>query len=144
MSYSVDVNVLLYASDRASPRNETAIGFLEDRVSDAELFCLSWLTLISYLRISTHTRIFSNPLSPDQALQNIESLLELPRVRVLSEEEGFLDAYREVTGRFPVRGNLVPDAHLAAILYQHGVQRIYTGDRDFLKFGFLDVRDLFA
>ena len=51
--------------------------------------------------------------------------------------------YKEITGRFPVRGNLVPDAHLAAILHQHGVQKIYTGDRDFLKFDFLDVRDPF-
>ena len=120
-----------------------AIGFMEDRVSDPELFCISWLTIMSYLRISTHSSIFSTPLSPEQALGNIESLLNLPRVRVLSEEEGFLDVYREVTGSFPVRGNLVPDAHLASILHQHGVQKIYTGDRDFVKFDFLDVRDPF-
>ena len=120
-----------------------AIGFMEDRVSDPELFCISWLTIMSYLRISTHSSIFSIPLSPEEALGNIESLLNLPRVRVLSEEEGFLDVYREVTGSFPVRGNLVPDAHLASILHQHGVQKIYTGDRDFVKFDFLDVRDPF-
>jgi len=120
-----------------------AIGFMEDRVSDPELFCISWLTIMSYLRISTHSSIFSTPLSPEQALGNIESLLNLPRVRVLSEEEGFLDVYRGVTGSFPVRGNLVPDAHLASILHQHGVQKIYTGDRDFVKFDFLDVRDPF-
>jgi predicted nucleic acid-binding protein len=40
-----------------------------------------------------------------------------------------------------VRGNLVPDAHLATILRQHGVGTLYTSDRDFLKFGFLEVRD---
>jgi predicted nucleic acid-binding protein len=96
---------------------------------------------MSYMRISTHTSIFSNPLSPDQALGNMESLLNLPRVKVLSEEEGFLDVYREVTGSFPVRGNLVPDAHLASILHQHGVQTIYSADRDFVKFDFLDVRN---
>jgi len=60
-----------------------------------------------------------------------------------SEEEGFLDVYRAVTGSFPVRGNLVPNAHLASILHQHGVLKIYTGDRDFVKFDFLDVRDPF-
>ena len=143
MSYSIDVNILLYASDQSNPRHMAAIGFMEDRVSDPELFCMSWLTIMSYLRISTHSSIFSTPLSPEQALGNIESLLNLPRVRVLSEEEGFLDVYREVTGSFPVRGNLVPDAHLASILHQHGVQKIYTGDRDFVKFDFLDVRDPF-
>lgn len=143
MSYSIDVNILLYASDQSNPRHVAAIGFMEDRVSDPELFCISWVTIMSYLRISTHSSIFSIPLSPDQALGNIESLVNLPRVKVLSEEESFLDVYREVTGSFPVRGNLVPDAYLASILYQHGVQKIYTGDRDFLKFDFLDVRDPF-
>ena len=66
------------------------------------------------------------------------------RVEALSEEEGFLSIYREVGGLFPVRGNLVPDAHLAALLYQHGVRILYTNDRDFKKFDFLDVRDPFA
>jgi uncharacterized protein len=67
----------------------------------------------------------------------------LPYVKIISEEEGFLDIYREVTSSFPVRENLVPDAHLATILQQNGVKKIYTGDRDFLKFEFLDVRNPF-
>jgi len=50
----------------------------------------------------------------------------------------------EVAGSFPVRGNLVPDAHLAALLKQHGVRTLYTRDADFRKFPFLDVRDPFA
>ena len=99
---------------------------------------------MSYLRISTHSGIFSNPLTPDQALWNIESLLNLPHVKTISEEEGFLNIYRDVTDSFPVRGNLVPDAHLASILRQHGVRKIYTGDKDFLKFDFLDVMNPFV
>jgi predicted nucleic acid-binding protein len=43
-----------------------------------------------------------------------------------------------------VRGNLVPDAHLAALLRQHGVRRLYTNDADFRKFAFLDVRNPFS
>jgi predicted nucleic acid-binding protein len=58
---------------------------------------------------------------------------------VLSEGEEFLEVYRKITSRFPVRGNLVPDAHLAALLMQHGVRRIYTKDMDFRKFDFLEV-----
>ncbi len=143
MSYSVDVNVLLYASDTSSPKHGEAIRFLKQRTSDPDLFCLAWTTLIAFLRIATHPRIFSRPLSPDEALGNVESLLTLPRVRVLSEGEGFLEIYRGVTGRFPVRGNLVPDAHLAALLLQHGVRRLYTVDRDFRKFDFLEVTDPF-
>jgi hypothetical protein len=43
-----------------------------------------------------------------------------------------------------VRGNLVPDAHLAALLKQHGIRRLYTNDADFRKFPFLDVRSPFG
>ncbi len=49
-----------------------------------------------------------------------------------------------MTRSTPVRGNLVPDAHLAALLRQHGVSTLYTLDRDSYKFAFLDVRDPFA
>jgi predicted nucleic acid-binding protein len=65
-------------------------------------------------------------------------------VRFLSEEPGFLEAYREVAGASPLRGNLVPDAHLAVLLRQHGVRTLYTRDGDFKRFGFLEVRDPFA
>jgi uncharacterized protein len=43
-----------------------------------------------------------------------------------------------------VRGNLVPDAHLAALLRQHGIRTLYTNDSDFRKFSFPDVQDPFA
>jgi hypothetical protein len=144
MSYSVDVNVLLYASDQTNPRYDQAMQFLVNRASDPELFCIAWSTLMGYIRISTHPSIFSHPLSPEEALENVESLLSQPRVRVLSEDDGFLVMYREVTGRFPVRGNLVPDAYLVALLLQHGVQKIYTADSDFNKFEFLEVKNPFS
>jgi toxin-antitoxin system PIN domain toxin len=144
VSDSIDVNLLRYASDQASPRHAAAVRFLESRALDPDLFYVAWPTVIGYLRMATHPRIFSQPLTPAEALGNVESLLSLPRVRILAEAEGFLEVYREVTGAFPVRGNLVPDAHLAALLRQHGVPRLYTADADFRKFTFLDVRDPFA
>jgi len=144
MSYSADANLLLYASDTSSPDHAAASRFLSSRVDDPDLFCLGWMTLMTYVRIATHPRIFSEPLSPDEALSNVASLLELPRVRVLSEEGGFLDVYREVTGRLTVRGNLVPDAHLASLLRQHGVRVLYTADADFRRFDFLEVRNPLA
>jgi toxin-antitoxin system PIN domain toxin len=99
---------------------------------------------MSYLRIATHPAVFDRPLSPDEAMTNIETLLSLPHARFLSEAEGFWDLYRATTSEVPTRGNLVPDAHLAALLRHHGVKTLYTHDRDFLKFPFLDVRDPFA
>ena len=144
MSFSCDVNVLLCASDASSPVHDVARDFLREAANGRDLFCLGWPTVMSYLRIATHPRIFSAPLSPAEALANMESLAALPHVRLLSEETGFLDAYGEVAGTLPLRGNLVPDAHLAVLLRQHGVGTLYTRDGDFRKFDFLDVRNPFA
>jgi uncharacterized protein len=144
VSYSLDVNVLLYASDGASDRHQRARQFLESCAAGPELLCLTWPTLMSYLRIATHPRIFSAPLSPDDALGNISALIELPHVRTVSELDNFIDAYRQVAGDIPVRGNLVPDAHVATILFQHGIRTLYSNDRDFRKFPTLQVRDPFS
>ena len=144
MSYSVDVNVLLYASDKSSDRHDAARRFLQSCASTPEVLCLTWPTLMSYLRIATHPRIFSAPLSPGEALGNVTALLSLPHVRAVSEREGFLEAYTHVVGDVAVRGNLVPDGHIAAILFQHGVRTLFTNDRDFRKFESLDVKDPFA
>ena len=144
MSFSCDVNVLLYASDSSSPVHQAARAFMKQAASGGDLFCLGWPTVMSYLRVATHPGIFRAPLSPADALRNVDALVSLPHVRLLAEDDGFLDVYREVSGSFPVRGNLVPDAHLAALLKQHGVRTLYTRDADFRKFAFLDVRDPFA
>jgi hypothetical protein len=57
-----------------------------------EVLCLTWPTLMSYLRIATHQSIFAAPLTPEEALSNIVALLTLPHVRVVSEQDGFIDA----------------------------------------------------
>ena len=141
MSFGIDVNILLYASDAGSPMHDRATAFLRRCVSGPEVFCFAWLSLMSYLRIATHPAIFDHPLSHRDAARNVEALLSVPHCRVLSEEEGFWDRYRQVTQNVPTRGNLVPDAHLVALLGQHGVVTLYTHDRDFRKFEFLDVQD---
>ena len=143
MSFAVDVNILLYASDESSPLHDKAIAFLGECAAGREILCLGWPTAMSYLRIATHPAIFARPLSSDAAMNNIDALLRAPHVRLLAEENGFWEIYREVAGEVPARGNLVPDAHLAALLRQHGVRRLFTMDRDFMKFAFLDVRDPF-
>lgn len=141
VSFAIDVNILLYASDSGSRFHQGANRFLMASASGPEVFCLTWTTVTSYLRIATHPSIFSNPLSPDMAMENIGGLLSMPHARVLSEQEGFWEIYRRVCSEVPVRGNLVPDAHLASLLLQHGVKTLFTLDRDFRKFDFLDLRD---
>ncbi len=144
MSYSLDANVLLFASDRTSDRHGAAREFLESCAASPEVLCVTWPTVMAYLRIATHPSIFAAPLTPEQALANVNALLALPQTRVVSEQEGFLEAYLHVTASTTVRGNLVPDAHVTAILFQNGVRTLYSNDRDFRKFETLDVRDPFA
>lgn len=141
MSFSIDVNILLYASDTTSPYFHKAGSFMDLCIKGDEVFYLGWPTIMSYLRIATHPSIFDHPLSPLEAMENIETLVTLPHARFLSEEEGFWEIYRDTMGETPTRGNLVPDAHLAALLRYHGVKTLYSHDRDFLKFAFLNVRD---
>ncbi len=139
MSFALDANVLLYASDRGSANWETATRLVADCVTKKEVFYLPWPALMGYLRISTHPTIFASPLTPAESNGNIDSLLRVPHSRVLSEGPRFWEAYREVTKSVVVRGNLVPDAHIAALLLEHGVKEIVTNDTDFLKFGFLKI-----
>jgi toxin-antitoxin system PIN domain toxin len=136
---SVDTDILLYASDQESPHHERVKKFLEARGEDPDLLCLSWVTLMGYQRIATHPSIFRNPLSAQLAWGNVKGLLALPRCRVITEQEGFNQEYEQVSRTVGVKGNLVPDAHLAVILRQHGVSKIYTADTDFRKFEFLTV-----
>lgn len=108
-----------------------------------EILCLTWQTVMGYLRISTHASIFDEPLPHAVAQENMRSLMNRSHVRMLSEGPDFWDCYTEAAGQTPVRGNFVADAHLAALLKQNGVVRLYTTDKDFRKFDFLKVLDPF-
>lgn len=144
MSCALDLSVLLYATDATSPYQTRAAAFLKRCFGGTEIIYLAWPTLMGYLRIATHSAIFSHPLKPQEAMRNVEAMLRLPHVRTLGERDDFWEVYRAVTEAVPTRGNLVTDAHLAAVLRQHGVRRLATHDSDFRKFSFLEIIDPFA
>ena len=143
MSYAIDANILLYASDASSPFHEAALAFLRECVEGPELLYLPWPVCTAYLRIATHPAIFTQPLSPVEAMANVSALLDRPHIRAFGELDGFWEVYKRTTLDIVVRGNLVPDAHLAALLRQHGVATLWTHDRDFRKFEGIRVRDPF-
>ena len=143
MSATVDANVLVYASDSQSASHARAEDLVRRLAAGPEILYLFWPVLLGYLRIVTHPGILSNPLSPVAALGNIEALLDRPHVRAPGELDGFWPIFRSTAGERP-RGNDVPDAHVAALMRQHGVRVIYSRDRDFRRFEGIDVRDPFA
>jgi toxin-antitoxin system PIN domain toxin len=139
MSYSFDANLLLYASDESSEFHVRAKAFVIGRREDSDILCLTWPVLMAYQRIATHPSIFTKPMSAETAWGNVQQLLKLPRTRVIQEMASFALDYAEVSKSAGIYGNLVPDAHIATILRQHGVRKFYTADTDFKKFGFLEV-----
>lgn len=143
MSATVDANILVYASNTADPMHVPAVELVRRLAAGPELIYLFWPTLLGYLRIVTHPAILPRPLTPVQAMRNIEALLDRPHVRVAAETETFWPTFRSTAGDRP-RGNDVPDAHLAALMRQHGVRLIYTRDRDFRRFDGIDARDPFG
>jgi toxin-antitoxin system PIN domain toxin len=128
MSYSFDANLLLYASDEGSELHTRARAFLIGCSKDSDIMCLTWRVLMAYQRIATHPSIFTNPMPAAAAWGNIQKLLALPRARVIQETDSFAADYAEMAQSARVYGNLVPDAHIATILRQHGVRRFYTAD----------------
>jgi toxin-antitoxin system PIN domain toxin len=141
VSATVDVNVLVYASNEGDPAHEAARALLERLAAGPSLLYLFWPVLLGYLRIVTHPAILPRPLAPRLAMRNVEQLLVPSHVRAPGEAAGFWAQFSEVAGSHP-RGNDVPDAHLAALMRQHEVRVIYTRDRDFLRFDGIETRDL--
>ena len=144
MSSTVDANVLLYASDEASPFHERALDLVTDLARGPELVYLFWPTVMAYLRIATHPAIFAAPLSPAAAISNVARLLERPHIQTAGEQPRFWQAFAAVADDALARGNLFSDAHVVALMIENGVRTIWTNDRDYRRFRGIDARDPFA
>lgn len=144
MSATLDANLLLYASDETSPFHARALTFLDELARGISLVYVFWPTVMAYLRVATHASVFARPLPGEAAIGNVEALLALPNVQTTGEHDRFWRTYRKVTDAAPVHGNLVPDAHLVALMRENGVRTLWTNDRDFRRFDGIDVRDPFA
>jgi len=143
VSSTLDANILVYASNTADDVHEQAEALVRRMAAGPELLYLFWPTILGYLHVVTHRSILPRPLGPREAMRNVEALLDRPHVRAPGEGDGFWSLYRSTAGD-QARGNDVPDAHLAALMRQHGVRLIYTRDRDFRRFEGIEARDPFV
>jgi toxin-antitoxin system PIN domain toxin len=133
-----DVNVLLYAVNADSPQHEAARRWLEASFSSAGGVAFGWPALVGFLRLSTRSGIFGKPLPLDAALELVDAWLDHPAARLIAPTErhaAVLSALLLAGGR---GGNLVSDAHLAALAIEHGAE-LGTFDRDFERFAGLRV-----
>jgi hypothetical protein len=99
---------------------------------------------MAFLRIATHPTVFARPLTHDEAIDNLRALFELPHVQSPGEQDRFWSRFSEVSLDIRPVGDLVPDAHLVALMLENGVDQIWTHDRDYRKFRGITVRDPFA
>lgn len=143
MSYALDANVLLYASDATSPFHKRALEIVTAAARGPEIVYLFWPSIMAYLRIATHPAVFRRPLPLDAALGNVTALLARPHVQSPGEQERFWRRFGEVAADAAPTGNLVADAHLVGLMLENGVRTIWTHDRDYRRFRGIEVHDPF-
>jgi hypothetical protein len=136
----VDLNLLLYATNRDAADHPSARVWWESTLSADEAVGLPWLVLLGFLRISTHRRILPSPLTWEQAAGVVDGWLEQPVTRVLHPSERHWGILKQLLGPVGAAGNLTSDAHLAALAIEHGAT-LYSSDRDFGRFPHLKWRN---
>lgn len=144
MSYALDANILLLAADEYSPLHAQAVEIVSRAAQGPEIVYIFWPTVMAFLRIATHPAVFRRPLSAATAVGNVEALISRPHIRTPGEHDRFWAKFREVAADVAPWGNLVTDAHLAALMLENGVRTIWTHGRDFRLFPQLEIRDPFG
>lgn len=129
----VDANVLLYAEDSLSPHHDTAREWWDARLSGMSPVCLCWTVLTAFIRIGTNRRVFECPLSLKDAIQRVQSWIDHPCTRLIHPTERHWQVLQELLEQGQAVGNLVSDAHLAALAIEHGC-KLYSTDSDFARF----------
>lgn len=129
----VDANVLIAACANDHPHHAMARQWLEQARARSETLGLSVLVALAFLRIVTNGRINANPLTGEQALDWLRSLTDSPAVRWLHPDVDHLSILDSLLRQTGAAGNLINDAHLAALALEHGAS-VVTFDRDFLRF----------
>lgn len=128
-----DLNLLMYAVDRRSHSHAPALHWWNALLSGTETVALSWTVLLGFLRLTTNPRIMQLPLTADEALDYIDGWLAHPVTTVIDPTPRHASVLRDLLGESGTAGNLVSDAHLAALAIEHGAE-LCSADRDFGRF----------
>lgn len=141
---AIDTNILVYSRRREMPRHEAA-GRLLTQLSEAdEPWGLPWPCVYEFLRVVTHPRLFKIPTKLADALDDLATLFASPSIVLLGEGPGHGAHLIHMAEEGRAVGNLAHDAHIAALLREHGVREFWTTDKDFHRFPGVRVRDPFA
>ncbi len=129
----VDTNVLLYAVNESASQHDIARRWMESALSGGAPVGFAWLALTGFVRIATHPSILPSPLSTDSAMDLVDAWLAPPSARVLQPGPQHAIFLRQMLAANDTGGNLVNDAHLAALAAEHRAT-VVTFDGDFARF----------
>ena len=139
---AVDTNILIYAHRAESELHEAAATQLTALGEGSEAWALPVFCIAEFMRVVTHSKVFNPPSTVVQATEFIESLISAPSCEVIRPGDEFLQWLLATARETNSHGNLMFDAQIAAVCQEHGIERILTNDRDFMRFGTLRVHRL--
>jgi len=129
----VDVNVLVYAHRLEAARHGEYLEWLDVARADDEPLGLSDAVLSGFVRIVTHPRVFRDPTPLIVALEFADALRAAPAAVAIAPGPRHWPIFEQLCRTTEARGNLVPDAYLAALAIEQGTTW-YTCDRSFARF----------
>jgi toxin-antitoxin system PIN domain toxin len=135
----VDVNVLVYAHREDAVDHAAFRRWLEGVLASAEPYAMADLVLSGFLRVVTHPRIFSVPSTLESALAFVADVRDRPNCVGVAPGPRHWTIFSDLCRSSDAKGNLVPDAWLAAMAIESGSEWITT-DRDFARFNGLRWR----
>lgn len=138
-----DVNVLVYAHRKDSPAHPACRAWLETIVGGDEAYGVSELVLSGFVRVVTHPKVFARPSPLDDALAFAAQLRDQDNAVPISPGPRHWGIFQRLCVAHAVRGNLVPDAYLAAMAIESGCEWVTT-DRDYSRFEGLRIRNPLA
>jgi hypothetical protein len=140
--FVVDTNILVYAADQDSPSSERCFELLQEWSQQPTAWFITWGICYEFLRLVTHAQVLRSPWSAAQGWHFLEELLLSPGLTVLvATERHSLVLARTLEEMPDLSGNRMHDTHIAVLMREHGVKRIYTRDTDFHRFPFLEPID---
>ncbi len=129
----IDVNILVYAHRQDVPNHSAWRRWLEGVMQSDEAYGMSDLVLSGFLRVVTHPRVFKTPTPMNQALAFARDVREQPNCLSIDPGARHWDIFTRLCRTAGARGNLVPDAYLAALAIESGCEWVTT-DRDYSRF----------
>ncbi|MGB8363464.1 MAG: TA system VapC family ribonuclease toxin [Rhizomicrobium sp.] len=129
----VDVNILVYARVSKYAQHEAAREWLDRQLNSSVPVGLPWPSLLGFMRLVTNPRLYPKPDSIAGAWQQVLSWLACDPVWIPEATERHAAILEQLLASPGVHGNLVPDAHLAALAIEHGLT-LFSADGDFARF----------